>query len=148
IGSNNNPYPPIGFNIARIEREGVAAPQGIEIKDGEQLTGVRVVIAYGAATLRGVVNLENGTLPEGGRIFVRLVKPGEANSNLRPPQVDARGRFMAEGVPPGTYEVQASLTVPRTTPRIVKRAIVLQDGVTTDITLTIDMSAPLPTPKP
>jgi hypothetical protein len=148
IGANNNPYPPVGFNIARIEREGAVTPQGIEIKDGERLTGVRVVLVYGAATLRGVVNLENGTLPEGGRIFIRLLKPGENVSNLRPPQVDARGRFMAEGLPSGTYEVQASVSVPRAPARIEKREINLQDGVTTDITITIDMSAPLPTPKP
>jgi 5-hydroxyisourate hydrolase-like protein (transthyretin family) len=143
IGSVASPFPPTGFNIARIEREGVVVPQNFEIKDGEQLTGVRVVLVYGAATLRGVVTFENGTLPEGGRIFIRLVKPGENVSNLRPPQVDARGHFMAEGLPPGTYEVQASAVG-----RTVKREINLQDGVTTDIALTIDMSAPLPTPKP
>jgi len=147
IGSNNTPYPPIGFNIARIEREGIATPQGIEIKDGEQLTGVRVVVSYGTAKLRGVVNLENGTLPEGGRILVRLVKPGE-NTFLRPPQVDARGRFMAEGLAPGNYEVHASISMPLMPVRTVKREIVLQDGVTTDITITIDMNAPLPLPKP
>ncbi|HSE17133.1 MAG TPA: carboxypeptidase-like regulatory domain-containing protein [Pyrinomonadaceae bacterium] len=147
IGSNT-PFPLMGFNIARIERDGVATPQGMEIKDGEQLTGVRVVVVYGSATLRGVVNIENGTLPEGGRIFIRLVKLGENASNMRPPQVDARGRFLAEGIQPGTYEVQASVALPRTLGRTVKREIILQDGVTTDITLTIDMSAPLPTPPP
>jgi protocatechuate 3,4-dioxygenase beta subunit len=147
IGSNNNPFPPIGFNIAHVEREGVATPQGIEIKDGEQLTGVRVVLSYGTAKLRGVVNLENGTLPEGGRILIRLVKSGE-NSFLRPPQVDARGRFMAEGLAPGNYEVHASISMPLMPVRMVKREIILQDGVTTDITITIDMSAPLPLPKP
>ena len=149
IGSNNNPYPPTGFNIARVEREGISSPpQGIEIKDGEQMTGMRVVLVYGAATLRGVVNLENGTLPEGARIFLRLVKSGETGSSLRPPQVDARGRFMAEGIPPGTYEVQASIGgAALMQPRSAKREISLQDGVTTDITLTIDMSAP-PPPKP
>lgn len=38
--------------------------------------------------------------------------------------------------------------VARMPPRTVKREIMLQDGVTTDVTLTIDMSAPLPPPKP
>ena len=39
---------PEGFNFVRLERDGVAMPRGIEIKEGEQVTGVRVVIAYGA----------------------------------------------------------------------------------------------------
>jgi len=148
IGSYSTPFPPTGFDIARIERDGIPSPRGIEIKDGEQVTGVRVVLAYGTATLRGVVNLENGTLPEGARMFIRLAKPGENFSNLRPPQVDAGGRFITDGLPPGSYEVQASVAVPGTPARTVSRVINLQDGVTTDITLTIDMSAPLPTPKP
>ena len=147
IGSNNPPFPPIGFNVVRVEREGVATPQGLEIKDGEQLTGVRVVVSYGTAKLRGVVNLENGTLPEGARILIRLIKSGDS-SFVRPPQVDARGRFMAEGLAPGNYEVHASVNMPLMPVRMVKREIVLQDGVTTDITITIDMSAPLPLPKP
>jgi len=147
IGTTTGPFPPKGFNIARVERDGVPTPQGIDLKEGEQLTGVRVVLAYGSATVRGVVTVENGTLPDGARIFVRLIKPGEINSSLRPPPVDARGHFMMEGVPAGTYEVQASVGgVPQSRPRIVKREISLQDGETTDITLTIDMSAPLPKP--
>jgi hypothetical protein len=144
LGSMSGPFPPKGFNIARIEREGLVPQRGIELKDGEQLTGVRVVLGYGSATLRGVVKLENGTLPEGAQIFVRLTKPGERLNPMRPPQVDARGHFLLEGLPPGPYEVHASVGGPGLTPpRPVKRDINVQDGIITDVTLTIDMSVPL-----
>jgi protocatechuate 3,4-dioxygenase beta subunit len=149
LSSMTNAYPPPGFSIVRVERDGVAARQrSLPIKDGEQITNVRVVVSYGSASIRGVVKIENGVLPEGARLFVRLFKagekPGESLSNLRPPQVDARGHFLIEGIPSGTYEVVASVggAVPPP-PRMVKRDVTVQDGTTTDVTLTIDMSAPL-----
>ena len=96
-------YPPMamsemkGFVLSRIERDGVTqSPQGLEIKEGEQITGVRIVMSYGNATLRGVVNIENGPLPQGARIVVRLMKPGDVPFNSRPPMVDERGHFVAE----------------------------------------------------
>ena len=146
IGAASSPFLAKGFNIARIERDGVTTPPGLEIKDGEQLTGFRVVLAYGNATLRGIVNLENGTLPNGARIFVRLTKPGENFSNMTPPQVDARGRFLIEGLATGMYEVHVAVGgAPQMKPQNVKREVSVQDGVITDITITVDMSAP---PKP
>ena len=145
VSGNTSSFPAKGFNVARIEREGVTQPH-IEIKDGEQLTGIRVVLVYGNATLRGVVNLENGQMPAGARFFVRLTKPGEiSNVNLRPPQVDARGHFLIEGLLPGVYELHASVGGLQMQPRTVKREVSVQDGVITDITITIDMSTP---PKP
>ncbi|HEU4833330.1 MAG TPA: carboxypeptidase-like regulatory domain-containing protein [Pyrinomonadaceae bacterium] len=143
ISAISNGYPPKGFSIARIERDGVTLPRGgIEMKDGEQLTGLRVVLSYGNATLRGVVNVENGELPPGARIYVRLARPGEKLSNLRTPQVDARGHFFIEGLAPGTYEVHAAVSAPQMQPRMVMREVSVQDGVTTDLTITIDLTPP------
>jgi Carboxypeptidase regulatory-like domain len=151
LGSITNPYPPTGFSIVRVERDGVVAPpRSLEIKDGEQLTNIRVVISYGTARIRGVVKLENGSLPEGTRIFVRLTKAGErpaqSFNNMRPPQVDARGHFLIEGIPAGTYEVVASVVgamAPMPAPpRTDKREVTVQDGNTTDVTLTINMGPP------
>jgi hypothetical protein len=142
LGAVSSPFPLKGFNIARIERDGVVIQRGIELKESEQLTGLRVVLAYGNATLRGFVKLENGTLPTGGRISVRLTRPGENVNTMRPPSVDARGYFLIEGLPAGTYEVHASISSPGPSIRPVKREINIQEGIITDITLTIDMSAP------
>ncbi|HSL54838.1 MAG TPA: carboxypeptidase regulatory-like domain-containing protein [Pyrinomonadaceae bacterium] len=142
-GNPTNPLAAKGFSLARIERDGVALPDKvIEIKEGEQLTGLRLVVAYGTATLRGILNAENGTLPDGARFYVRLTKPGEKLSNLRTPQVDARGHFLIENMVPGVYEVHVSVGGGGMQQRNTKRDVSLQDGVTTDLTITVDLSAP------
>jgi hypothetical protein len=146
LSALNNPFPVKGFNITRIEREGVPLPRSLEVKEGEQVTGIRVVLAYGNATLRGVVSFDNGELPNGARFFIRLTKGGQNLSNLRPPQVDARGHFLIEGLPAGTYEVHATVGgVPGVPPRGVTREVNVQDGAITDMTITIEMPTP---PKP
>ena len=149
VGSATSSMPAKGFTLVRVEHNG-AVVRGIPIKEGEQLTGLRVVLTYGNATLRGVVEVENGTLPGGARIWINLLKAGErpGPSNIRPYQVDARGHFLIEGVPGGTYEVRATVvaTPQLQPPRLARREITLQDGVATDITLTIDMSAPVNAP--
>ena len=131
------PLPPKGFTITRIERDGMVSTRGLEIKDGEQVSGVRVFVSYGNATLRGVITVENSSLPHKGRIFVRLTKPGETFSNLRPAIVDERGHFLMEGIPGGTYELQ--VIIPN---RTIKREVTLQDGQTTELTINVDLSKP------
>lgn len=139
FAATGNPLPPRGFTITHIERDGITvSPRGLEVKDGEQLVGVRVFVAFGSATLRGVVTFENGLLPENGRIFVRVTEPGEKLTNLRPVVVDQRGRFLMEGIPAGTYTVQVSVSVPGQPARTIKREVTLQDGQTTEVTINID----------
>jgi 5-hydroxyisourate hydrolase-like protein (transthyretin family) len=140
LSATNGPYPLKGFSISRIERDGIVVPR-LEVKDGEQVTGVRVIVGYGTATLRGAVNIENGPLPADARIFVRLTKPGENASYLRPPQVDARGHFLIEGIPAGMYELSATIFRQNSKPsKPVKRDVSLSDGTITDVTLTIDLA--------
>jgi Carboxypeptidase regulatory-like domain len=123
------------LTVTRIEREGVVQ-RGIEIKDGEHVTGVRVIVAYGDAVLRGIVNIENGPLPTGARIMVHLAKPGDPQPVYRPPMVDDRGRFITESLPPGTYELVVSVFVPGVKPQPpVKQQVTLQNGVTTEVTV-------------
>ena len=136
-----------GFMINRVERDGIAQARGIEIREGEQITGVRVVVTYGNATLRGVVSIENGPLPDDSRIYVQLAKPGEISSNLMPPPVDARGHFLMEGLPAGVYELSVSIIggTGKALRAPVKRDISIQDGVVNDVAVTIDLGS---TPKP
>jgi Carboxypeptidase regulatory-like domain len=145
LGMQNRPFPPKGFTIARMERDGVVAMRGIEIKDGEQVTGVRVFLAYGNAVIRGVVRAENGPLPEGTRVTVSLTRPGERNGPLlRPPIVDARGRFLMEGIPAGTYELTTiiGITTQRAPARVFRRVVTVQEGSTQDLTIAVDLDGP------
>ena len=136
-----------GFSISRIERDGVAVQRGVEVKEGEQVGGIRVVIAYGNGSIRGVVKLENGSLPAGGQMYVRLGKPGETSPGLRPTQIDARGQFLMEGIPPGNYELRVMFFgpgVPQAPPGS-KREVSVQNGVVTDVIVTVDLTTQ---PKP
>jgi hypothetical protein len=146
LGAAIGPMPPKGFSISRVERDGVVVtPRGLEIKEGEQVTGLRVIVAHGNATIRGVVKVENGSLPEGARFFVRVAKMGEPFSGLRPPHVDARGQFLMEGLTPGVYDLSASLMGGTIAVRPVKKEVSVQDGAVTDVIMTIDLGT---TPKP
>jgi hypothetical protein len=147
LGAKIGPFLPKEFSITRIERDGAVVPEsGLEIKEGEQVTGLRVVVSYGNGTIRGVVKFENGSLP-GNRIFVRLTKMNEHTAGLRPPQVDARGQFLVEGLPPGVYEVLVSIPNSGGPQRIqpVRREVNVQNGVVTDVVITMDMGT---TPQP
>jgi protocatechuate 3,4-dioxygenase beta subunit len=132
------PLPPKGFTITRIERDGIVSARGLEVKDAEQVTGVRVFVSFGTAILRGVVTVDNGPLPEKGRIFARLIKQGDPLPNLRPPVFDERGRFLMEGIPAGRYQFELSVSLPQSAPRYIKREVILQDGQTTDVTINIE----------
>lgn len=127
-----------GFFIARVERDGVLQPHGVEVKEGQDITGVRLVVGYGSAVVRGVVTLDNGQLPPGGRIVVRLNRVGDS-INIRPPRVDTRGHFLIENIPGGSYELTGSVSVSGRTKQTVKRQLILQDGTVNEVTLTIDL---------
>lgn len=134
------------FHIVRLERDGAVYPKGIEIKEGEQISGVRLVLNYGSGTISGVVKLEGGTLPAGGSIYVTIVRVGVDPESItlrsdRTTRVDTRGQFILEGLVPATYEVSATMYNPvtRTPVRSPKEQVVVSDGGVTNATLTITL---------
>jgi hypothetical protein len=138
-----------GFTIARIERDGIPSAGEVEVKNGEQITGIRLVLNYGNGTIRGIVKGQNGELPVGQNIGLSIMKDGEVQTNRvtvysSSPQVDSRGHFLAEGLTAGIYEVTASLFL-LDARRLVsaKQKVNVADGIVTDITLTLDLK-----PKP
>lgn len=103
---------PDRIQIVRIERDGVVQPRGVEIKDVEQVSGVRVVIDYATGAIRGVVKPATGSLPADARFTVmwrRISDDPNMWTGIATAQVDARGQFIAENLLPGTYEVQVWL---------------------------------------
>jgi len=134
------------FKIVRIERDGLPQQANrFEIKDGEQVTGVRVVVNYGDATVRGSIKVENGKLPAGSRFTVRLGRIGDTATTMPVSvgQVDARGNFVIEGVEAGTYEVIATLLTPdRTNQRTVKQQVSVAAGAATEVSIVFNVSDP------
>ena len=134
------------FHLVRIERAGLAQPQGIELKEREQITSLRLIANYADGAVQGVVKVDGGSMPPNAHLSVSLKRVGEAPtpfSNSRDSaQVDARGQFFAEGLLPGTYEVTATYAPDQRTPwRRSTQQVVITNGAVANLTLTVDTSA-------
>lgn len=133
------------ITISRVERDGVVQPNGVQVQTGEHLSGIRIVAAYSSGSIRGVVKVENGTLPPGGFLGITLSKVGEANTpSGGGTRVDARGHFLIEGLAAGTYELTVVAYIPerRQRPRTTKQLVTVSDGAATDVMVTIDLTPP------
>lgn len=131
-----------GFVISRIEREGVVQSDGLRIKAGEQISGIKIFVNYGSGIVRGVVKFENGPRPPGARFMVRLTKPGENLINIRPQEVDSRGHFLIEGLAAGSYDLHVNGFAPGSRAKLsAKQSITVTDGEVTEADLVIDVRA-------
>lgn len=134
------------FYAVRVERAGVVQPQGIELKDREQITGLRVIVNYATGAIQGVVKLDSGPIPANSQVYVSVKRPGDFPGTFsgynESTQVDARGRFFVEGLLPGTYEVTAAYASDaRTRWGRVTQQVVVTNGAVANVTLTVDTSA-------
>jgi hypothetical protein len=94
-----------GITVARIERNGTPALEGIEIDAGEQVNGVRVVLLYGALTLRGAMKVVGGTLPAGYGFHAGAFRTDQNTQYRQWAPIDERGQFAFENLAPGEYEI-------------------------------------------
>ena len=147
VAANHRPI--IGLTVIRVERDGLAQPNGVELKDGEHVSGVRLVVVYGNGTIRGVVKIENGELPPNARFGVwlsnALPDPPRAPNSFPSPEVDSRGRFIVDGLAAGTYQLHASIYIPdsRTRPPMAVRQVNVVEGAVTEVTITLNLE-PIP----
>jgi len=139
-----------GLAIARIERNGAPASEGIEVDAGEQVTGVRVVLVYGTLAIRGEFRIVGGAAPAGYRFFASARRVDQPAQNQPGAEIDARGQFVIENLPPGEYEIRV---VPMFNPdgqplspdfrrlvSSVKERVVLSGGNQQSVTLVVDLS--------
>ena len=131
---------PRGFSIQRVERDGVVQQRGIEIRSGENVGGVKIVLSYGTGSIRGEVKLLNGPLAPGGNIGVWLTKPSDPQWRFRHHSVDARGHFVIEGVPAGEYELNVNANFPsvRATPT-TKQLVHVTEGAVNNVEIMLDL---------
>jgi hypothetical protein len=61
---------------------------------------------------------------------------------MRNAPVDERGRFVIDGLVAGLWELTVHVPGALKEPKRVKQQISLSDGVTTDVSITIDMATP------
>jgi protocatechuate 3,4-dioxygenase beta subunit len=139
-----------GLVIARIERNGAPASEGIEVDAGEQVTGVRVVLVYGTLAIRGEFRIIGGALPAGYKFYASARRVDQLGRISRGADIDARGQFVIENLPPGEYEIRV---IPSffpdgqpLSPEIrrlissVKERVILSGGNQQSVTLVVDLS--------
>lgn len=133
-----------GLTLSRVEMNGAVVTGGIDVAEGAQVSGVRVVVTYGNAVIRGQVNYVNGTPPQDARITAIAQRVGsDPGTGARGVQVDSRGHFVFEGLPAGEYEVSVfafSMTARRPF-RSDKQHASLAPGGDTTVTITLDLGA-------
>lgn len=143
---------PDGFRLLRIERNGVEVRDGIEVRAGENVTGLRLALGSGSSILRGDVKIDGEPL-EGVNLYV-LYRPTNGNPNsFSHADLDARGHFVIKGLIPGEYELMIgpmSVYVSgdrgsRTRYRMptVKRTVVVGAGADAEVTLVMTLK-PVP----
>ena len=96
--------PATALRILRIERNGIEMRDDVEVRSGEDMSGLRVVLGAGSSVLRGDLKIEGGPL-EGVNLHV-LYRPtnGDPNS-FSSADLDARQHFVIKGLTPGEYEL-------------------------------------------
>ncbi|HKG47217.1 MAG TPA: hypothetical protein VKB02_10845 [Pyrinomonadaceae bacterium] len=129
---------PHGFSVLRVERDGIAQRDGIDIPDvATDITGVRIVMAYGNGIIRGQV--KSGELPAGTPLFV-FARRTDAPSVTASTPVDARESFILEWLAPGEYELTLGVRrpgVPNGGMRFsaARQTVRVSNNATTDVTL-------------
>jgi len=137
------------FEIVRVERNGRPQSETINVKEREQVAGIRVIVKYVKLTggIRGQVKVENGELPPASQLSLSLWPLDEnlerkRTSSIPEPKLDARGRFFMEGLAAGTYEMSVYVYPPgppgRTRTFDVKtQNVTVTDDTVTEVTLII-----------
>ena len=149
------------FKILRIERDGTQQTRGIAVNSGDQVTGVRIVAAYADGTVEGVVKFQNGTLASGTRVFARLSSSTQGQgrgANLGAANVDQRGHFLIQNVPPGSYNLIVTAFAqggrrrgqppqPQT-PVTAQQQVMVTEGQVTSVTVSLDLGQNNPPTNP
>jgi protocatechuate 3,4-dioxygenase beta subunit len=135
--------------MSRVERNGAPVSDGIDVEAGEHVTGVRVVLVRGPLAIRGELRVVGGPAPAGCRFFVSPRRVDQPMPNLPGAEVDARGQFAIENLPPGEYEIKVTpFFYPNgqpASPEILRRInssverVILSAGVTPPIVITINL---------
>jgi protocatechuate 3,4-dioxygenase beta subunit len=144
----NSPSAPKEFTILRVERNGQDITNGVEIGQGEQMTGVRVVIGAGSGVIRGQVKIEGGQL-EDVRLALYVRRASGAPNYSRSIELDTYGRFVIEKLVEGDYKLligPMSVTVTgdaggKTMSRMptVEQTVSVNPGAVSEVTLVLSL---------
>ncbi|HZS03276.1 MAG TPA: carboxypeptidase regulatory-like domain-containing protein [Blastocatellia bacterium] len=157
VSNSQAPGPFSGITLLRIERNGADARAGLEVAAGEQVAGVRVVLATGSSIVRGTVKVEGGTMSQGMMMMVMARRTDDgsgAGGGMRggmsaaPSPVDPSGRFQIEKLVAGTYEISVQVMggggggpgQRQQRPSSATQTVAVGNGTTQDVVLTLNLA--------
>ena len=145
----------IPFKFNRIERDGAQVSPVIEIRRGEQVENLRIIVDYANGSIRGQVKIVGGDLPQGWRLRVHASSIGAAEksggfslSQSRDGfvRIDETGRFLMEGLAPGEIEFEVTAVVTNNADggeqpsgaEAVRQRVTVNNDVVTSVTINFD----------
>ncbi|HZS45391.1 MAG TPA: carboxypeptidase-like regulatory domain-containing protein [Blastocatellia bacterium] len=149
-------YSANGPNSENVGARSTAGP--VEIAEGQNLSGVRIVVGMATAVIRGQVKFEGGQLPATGHVETRavLVKTNNQSENAYASAiVDPDGKFVITGLTSGDYQLNIYVfsgveqpSGPRTKEYVGQNIghgiqnVSVQNGTTTQVTVTVKLTTP------
>jgi protocatechuate 3,4-dioxygenase beta subunit len=137
------------LEIASVEQNGVRQSGDINLKDGEQVAGLRIVAKVVELTgaIRGQIKFENGEPSRAARIIVSISRLNENSSKSlpegmsSPPEVDSRGRFLIERLAAGTYELSVMMAPPgaQALDDVARQQVTVTENRVSEVTVTVKL---------
>lgn len=130
---------PKGLNLIRIEHNG-ADGSIVDLRERENLTGVRLIMQYGSGTLAGRVEVRNGSIPAGVRMQVTAMRSGVVGPPAAFAEVDNRGRFVLEGLAAGNYTIRLGVIIPGAGGHSTTQQVSVAGSGRQEITMILDLA--------
>ncbi len=143
---NNSPLN--ALEIASVEQNGVRQSGDINLKDGEQVAGLRIVakVVEFTGAIRGQIKFENGEPSRAARVIVSISRLNENSSKSRLggmsfPEVDSRGRFLIEHLAAGTYELGVMMAPPGADApdEVGRQQVTVTENRVSEVTVTVKL---------
>ncbi len=147
------------MRIRRIERDGVEIKDAIEVKPGDKISGVRIMVFQPRGRIRGQVQVAGGALPFGRRLQAQATPVATADGSKSGAYpvvidksggsafVDEKGRFVIDGLAAGEYQLSVYLSKDTKArswlsadPPKTNQSVTVKDNDETAVTVTFDMN--------
>jgi len=127
--------------VLRVEHNDSFEP--VELKSGDHLDGLKVVLVEASAIVKGALKLANGSPPDHLKGTAGLY--GE-NGPVAFVVIDEHGRFVIENVPAGSYRLIVNAEIPGMAPASThnEQAITVVNGQVSEVVVTLDSKPSTP----
>jgi protocatechuate 3,4-dioxygenase beta subunit len=134
------------ISFIRMEHNGAEVEQ-LDIGAGEQVSGVRLVFAYGTAVIAGRVEIKGEMLPQTAILNVTALREGGPQDDFKfakGARVDERKQFVIEGMAQGVYKIglRAFDTATGDTIKIPSgdQTVIIAGNTRHEVTLVLDLT--------